>query len=119
MVTQLWVLREAAFSFVRAHGARKRRLVKSLEDGAMSLYVDVIPSDSVDEMRRRAYRAGRMLADDAQRRRIKVFSEQGPTDGECHQLIDSNMAIAMRISRQWVPAIGQDVYRLDMLGARH
>jgi hypothetical protein len=117
----MWIAKELANSFSLAMGKHRRELRNEITHGAMMLTVDILPSDDVDEMRRRCVRSGRMLADEAKRKGLRAFSEIPMCgDGAMTVRVTSrDPAVAIRLTEQFSALVGGSVYTADMLGSRY
>lgn len=120
-VTPMFVAKEVGNSFIRAWGKRRPTVYREiLTRDLLDLCVDVAPTDDVQEMRRRAVRAGRILADEAMRKRLKSFTRLdlplGVTD--CAAISSKVHGIALRLIRSYVAMWDTDVYRITMRGSR-
>jgi len=113
-----WAAREAAYAFALAMGTRRRAVVERIAEGAHCLTVDVVPSVDIDTMRQRAVRAGRMLADEAMRKRLRSFTALPPSKVGDVTVTSLEQRVAMRLSVVYLPALDGPIYRFDMLGSR-
>lgn len=116
---RLFVAVESARSFGKAMGKRRRRLVEKVTHDASQICVYVAAHHDMETLRNRAIRAGRALADEAQRKRLNVFAPlPSPNSGiPCVSLESINDRFALRLTEGLNSNLGT-LYRLDVLGGR-
>lgn len=116
-VTIAWAASEAARAFLAAWGRRTRAFV-AVDGGDLHVSAEVIPEQlDINEMRRRCVRAGRMLADAAQRKGIRTFfkPEVSPVTGAT-VASSEEMRVAVRVTPSY--RLDRVTWLFDMRGTR-
>jgi hypothetical protein len=127
LATTTWAANEIACGFTTAMGRQKVQFREDIQNGALGLSVDVLIGNDIDTMRRRLARAGRVLADEFKRKRLRSLARMPllpcppkGIPGLQFACLESRLfGVALRVVQQWHPVLGREVYRASMLGSRY